>query len=68
MLLNLVYKLDAADGHGRVIEPFESEHRSGPLFDAPMILLNPIVEILARPHSDPPGQPAFRLQFPHRSM
>jgi site-specific DNA recombinase len=29
---------------------------------------NPIVEILARPHSDPPGQPAFRLQFPHRSM
>ena len=42
MLLNLLYKLDAADRHGRVIEPFESEHRSGSLFDSPVVLLNHI--------------------------
>jgi hypothetical protein len=68
MLLNLLYKLDAADRHGRVIQPFESEHRSGSLFDSPMVLLNHIVEILARPHSDTPRQPAFRLQFPNRTV
>jgi hypothetical protein len=68
MLLNLLYKLDAADRHGRVIQPFESEHRSGPLLDSPMVLLNHIVEKLARPHSDTPRQPASRLQFLHRTV
>ena len=68
MLLNLLYQLDAADRHCRVIEPFESKHRSGPLFDAPMVLLDHIVEVLARPHSDPSRQPAFRLQLSHGTM
>ena len=63
-LLNLLHKLDAADRHRRIIEPFEPEHRAGPLLDSPMVLLNYIVEILARPHSDPQRQLAFRLQFP----
>ena len=41
MLLNLLYRLDAPDRYCRVIESFESEHPSGPLLDAPMVLLNP---------------------------
>lgn len=68
ILLNLLDKLDAADAHCRVIKPFESEHRSGPLFYSPMVLLNHIVEILARPHPDPPRQPVFHLQFSHGMM
>ncbi len=68
MLLNLLHKLDAADGHGRVIEPFESVHRSGPLFYSTMVLLDHIIEVPARPHSDPLRQAAFRLQFSHGTM
>jgi hypothetical protein len=40
MLLNFLHKLDTADRHCRAFEPFESEHRSDPLLDAPMILLD----------------------------
>jgi hypothetical protein len=43
MLLNFLHKLDAADCHGRAVKPFESEHRSDPLLDAPMILLDHVV-------------------------
>jgi hypothetical protein len=40
MLLNLLYKLDAADRDGRTVETFEAKHRSDPLLDSPMILLD----------------------------
>jgi hypothetical protein len=43
MFLNLLHEFDAADRRCRAVEPFESEHRSGPLLDSPMILLNHVV-------------------------
>jgi hypothetical protein len=43
MLLNLLYKFDAADRDCPSVEPFEAKHRSHPLLDSPMILLDNVV-------------------------
>src|SRR6267143_7069000 len=43
MLLDLLCQLDAADGHCRVVEPFESEHRPDALLDPPMVLVNGLI-------------------------
>lgn len=67
MVLNFLHKLDA-DDQGRVIEPVKFEHRAGALFYSTMVLLDPIIEVTARLHSDPPRQAAFRLQFSQCTM
>jgi hypothetical protein len=59
MRLNSVQKLDAADCHAALSNRFEAEHGSDSLFDSPVVLLNPVIEMFARPHSDAPWQPAF---------
>ena len=48
---NLLCKLNAADGYRRCLESLEPEHRPNPLFNAAMILLHNIVQVLAG--SDP---------------
>jgi hypothetical protein len=44
---NLLCKLNAADGYRRCLESLEPEHRPNPLFDAAMVLLHNIVQVLA---------------------
>jgi hypothetical protein len=52
MFPSLVRKLDAANRYRCGLESLEPEHRSYPLFDSTMILLNNIVQILARSYSN----------------
>jgi hypothetical protein len=41
--MNFLHKLDAADRHCCALEPLESEHRSDPMLDAPMVLFNHVI-------------------------
>lgn len=47
---NLFCKLDAADRYCRWFKSLAPEHRPNPLFDAAMILLHNIVQMLAGPY------------------
>jgi hypothetical protein len=50
-------ELNASQSNGRRAKRFESQHRSAAPFDGPMVLLDHVIEISARPHlySPPPG-------------
>jgi hypothetical protein len=66
MLLNFLHKLDAADCHGRAVKPFQSEHRSDPLLDAPMILLDHCcldICSIALGHASATGYPTSILEL-----
>jgi hypothetical protein len=52
MFPNLLRKLDAPDRDCCGVESFESEHRSNPVFDAAMILLHHIIQVLAGSYSN----------------
>src|SRR3954462_15111421 len=52
MFPNLLRKFDAADGDCCSLESFKSEHWSNPLFDAAMILLHHIIQVLAGSYSN----------------
>src|SRR5438270_7556555 len=52
MFSDLLCKLDAADRDCCRVESFESEHRSNPVFDAAMILLHHIIQVLAGSYSN----------------
>jgi hypothetical protein len=47
---NLLSKLNAADGYRCCLKSLESKHRPNPLFEAAMILLHNIVQLLAGPY------------------
>jgi len=47
---NLLCKLDAADRYRRRFKSLEPEHGPNPLFDAAMILLHNVVQVLAGPY------------------
>ncbi len=47
---NLLYKLNAGDRYRRRFKSLELEHRPNPLFDAAMILLHNVVQVLGGPY------------------
>src|SRR6516162_11149197 len=67
-LLDLFRQLDSANGDRRVVESFESQHRPNPLFDSAVVLLDDIVQVLARSHLDSAWKFAGLLHFPHGAM
>jgi len=52
MFPNLLRKLDAANRYRCGLELLEPEHRSYPLFDPAMILLDNVVQVLAGAHAN----------------
>src|SRR5262249_40872523 len=65
ILLNLLRQLDATDDHRCGSETLQSQHRAEPLFYAPMILFDGVVQVLTASHSDTLGQLAGPLQIGH---
>ena len=45
--LDLLRQLDSADRDHRIFESFEPEHRADPVFHAPMILFDQVIQVLA---------------------
>ena len=41
-----MHQLDAGDRDRRIMEPLEAKHHSDPLLDAPMVLLDQVVQML----------------------
>jgi hypothetical protein len=54
MRLNSLQKLDAADCHAALSNRLKPSMGPDPLFGSPVVLLNPVIEMFARPHSDAP--------------
>jgi hypothetical protein len=67
-LLDLLCQLDSTNSDRRVVESFEAEHRSNPLFHPPVVLFDEIVQVLARSHSHSSRQFAALLHFSHGAM
>ena len=67
-LLDLLRQLDSANGDCRVVESFEPQHRSNPLFDSAVVLFDEIVQVLARSHSHSARKFAGLIQLPHGAM
>src|SRR6516164_1628761 len=67
-LLDLLRQLDSANGDGRVVESFESQHRPNPLFDSAVVLFHEIVQVLAGSHLDSAREFAGLLHLLHRAM
>ncbi len=66
--LTLVNEFDASECAGRMIETFESQHRSPSLFDSAVVLVNRVVEITVRPHHESGWQQLLFLQLRHSFM
>ena len=47
-LADAVHQLDAGDRDRHIVEPLETKHHSDALLDAPMVLLNQVVQVFRR--------------------
>jgi hypothetical protein len=67
-LLDLLCQLDAADYHRRRPQALQSQHRAQPLFDAPVVLFDEVVQVFAGPYWHALRQLAITFPFRHRPV
>ena len=64
MLADTMRQLQSGKRERSIGERLEALHRSVPGLDAPMILLDDVVQVLARAHFDMPPSDVLHAQFP----
>src|SRR5260370_19404267 len=67
-LADAMHQLDAGNRGRRILEVLEACHHSDALLDAPMVLLNQVVQVLRRAQLRVSGQRAIGFQRAHRTV
>jgi hypothetical protein len=63
-----VHQLDASDRDRRITELLEAKHHSDTLFDAPVVLLNQVIQVFRRALLRVYRQHAIDLQLAYRAV